>query len=81
MVSHNGTAGYQSPRLQEFSYALVGDALLVMHSDGLASSWNLDSHPGLRRRHPSIIAAVLYREAARQRDDVCVVVVKLRTAA
>jgi anti-sigma regulatory factor (Ser/Thr protein kinase) len=80
MVSHNGTAGFQNPRLQEFSYPLEGDALIVMHSDGLASSWNLDSHPGLRRRHPSVMAGVLYREAARQRDDVCVVVVKLRTA-
>lgn len=80
MVSHNGTAGFQSPRLQEFSYPLPEEALIVMHSDGLASSWNLDSHPGLRRRHPSIVAGVLYREAARQRDDVCVVVVKLRTA-
>lgn len=80
MVSHNGTAGYQSPRLQEFSYALAEEALIVMHSDGLASGWNLDRHPGLRRRHPSIVAGVLYREAARQRDDVCVVVVKLRPA-
>lgn len=80
MVSHNGTAGYQSPRLQEFSYTFADDALIVMHSDGLASSWNLDSHPGLRRRHPSIVAGALYRDAARQRDDLCVVVVKLRTA-
>lgn len=79
MVSHNGTAGFQSPRLQEFSYPLPEEALIVMHSDGLASSWSVDSHPGLRRRHPSIVAGVLYREAARQRDDVCVVVVKLRT--
>ncbi|HEX7363499.1 MAG TPA: ATP-binding SpoIIE family protein phosphatase [Bryobacteraceae bacterium] len=80
MVSHNGTAGYQSPRLQEFSYPLPEQALLVMHSDGLASSWNLDRHPGLRRRHPSVVAGVLYREAARQHDDACVVVIKLRPA-
>jgi anti-sigma regulatory factor (Ser/Thr protein kinase) len=77
LVSHNGTAGYHSPRLQEFSYVLPEVALLVMHSDGLHSRWNLDDYPGLRRRHPSIVAGVLYRDAARHRDDACVVVAKI----
>jgi anti-sigma regulatory factor (Ser/Thr protein kinase) len=76
MVSHNGTAGFHAQRLQEFSYSLPEQGLIVMHSDGLTSNWNLDNHPGLRRRHPSIIAAVLYRDASRNRDDVCVVAAK-----
>lgn len=76
MVSHNGTAGLHAPRLQEFSYPLSGEVLIVMHSDGLATNWNLDNYPGLRRRHPSIIAGVLYRDASRKRDDVCVVAAK-----
>jgi hypothetical protein len=77
MVSHNGTAGYQTPRLQEFSYSVPEESLLVMHSDGLTTSWNLNEYPGLRRRHPSIVAGVLYRDASRNRDDVCVVVAKV----
>jgi hypothetical protein len=76
MVSHNGTAGFQAPRLQEFSYPLPDEGLIVMHSDGLTTSWSLDDYPGLRRRHPSIIAGVLYRDASRGRDDVCVVAAK-----
>ena len=76
MVSHNGTAGYHSPRLQEFSYPLPQQALVIMHSDGLQTSWNLDDYPGLRRRDPSVIAGVLYRDAARNRDDICVAVAK-----
>ncbi len=76
MVSHNGTAGFHAPRLQEFSYPLSGEVLIVMHSDGLTANWNLDNYPGLRRRHPSIIAGVLYRDASRKRDDVCVVAAK-----
>ncbi len=77
MISHNGTAGYHSPRLQEFSYALPADGLLIMHSDGLHTSWNLDDYPGLRRRDPSVIAGVLYREATRNRDDACVVAARV----
>ncbi len=77
MVSHSGTAGYHSPRFQEFSYPLPDGALIVMHSDGLHTSWKLDSYPGLRRSHPSVIAGVLYRDATRVRDDVSVVVAKL----
>jgi anti-sigma regulatory factor (Ser/Thr protein kinase) len=76
MVSHNGTAGFQAPRFQEFSYPLPEEWLLVMHSDGLTTSWNLNEYPGLRRHHPSVIAGVLYRDASRNRDDVCVVVAK-----
>lgn len=77
MISHNGTAGYHSPRLQEFSYPMAEQAIIVMHSDGLHSGWTLDSHPGLRRRDPSVIAGVLYRDLTRNRDDACVVVLKI----
>ena len=76
MVSHSGTAGYNAPRIREFSYSLPEDALIVMHSDGLVTNWNLNDHPGLRRRHPSVIAGVLGRDATRNRDDLCVVVIR-----
>jgi hypothetical protein len=74
MVSHNGTAGHEARRMSEFSYSWTPDSLLVMHSDGLSGAWSLDKFPGLIRRHPSVIAGVLYREAGRDRDDACVVV-------
>lgn len=80
MVSHNGTAGFHIPRLQEFLYPLPEEALIVMHSDGLTTNWNLDHYPGLRRRHPSLIAGVLYRDASRNRDDVCVVATRITGA-
>ncbi|MBA3685488.1 MAG: serine/threonine protein kinase, partial [Planctomycetes bacterium] len=76
MVSHNGIVGNQLRKAQEFSYPWAADALLVMHSDGLQTRWNLDGSPGLPSRHPSVIAAALHRDAARGRDDASVVVVK-----
>ncbi len=77
MISHNGTAGHHSPRLQEFSYPLPEQGLVIMHSDGLHANWNIDDYPGLRRRDPSVVAGVLYRDAARNRDDICVMVAKI----
>jgi anti-sigma regulatory factor (Ser/Thr protein kinase) len=76
MVSHNGTAGHIAPRLQEFKYAFAAPPLVILCSDGLATSWSLDRYPGLTARDPALIAAVLYRDHARGRDDVTVVAVQ-----
>jgi len=73
-VSHNGTLGHEARYFKEYSYPWEAGALLVMHSDGLSSHWSLDPYPGLRLRHPALIAAVLYRDFSRHRDDVTVVV-------
>src|SRR5262245_20726675 len=76
MVSHSGIVGHEARKIQEFVYPWSQDSLLVMHSDGLATHWNLDQYPGLAGRSPSLIAGVLYRDFARGRDDVTVVVAK-----
>jgi hypothetical protein len=81
LVSHNGTAGLEVRKIQEFTYswraAASGEpSLLILHSDGLATHWDLARYPGLAQRHPSLIAGVLYRDFNRGRDDVTVVVAK-----
>ena len=77
LVSHNGTVGHQMRKAQEFVYPWDTGALLILHSDGLASHWKLDRYPGLLRQDPALIGAVLYRDHARRRDDVSVVVCRL----
>jgi anti-sigma regulatory factor (Ser/Thr protein kinase) len=77
LVSHNGTLGVQTRKIQEFEYKLATNALLIMHSDGLQSRWSLEKHPGLSQQHPAIIAAVLYRDYARGHDDVTVAAVRI----
>ncbi|HKN86114.1 MAG TPA: ATP-binding SpoIIE family protein phosphatase [Nitrospiraceae bacterium] len=76
MVSLNGTAGVEMRKVTEFSYPWADNAVLVLHSDGLVSHWNMDQYPGLCQRHPTIIAGVLCRDHERGRDDVTVVVAK-----
>ena len=75
-VSHNGTLGAHTSRIQEFQSEWPADAVLVMHSDGLQSKWDLLSYPGLITRHPAIIGGALLRDFRRQRDDASVVVIK-----
>jgi anti-sigma regulatory factor (Ser/Thr protein kinase) len=75
-VSHNGTLGLRVSKFQEFRADWPPDAVLVLHSDGLQSKWDLSSYPGLVTRHPAVIGGVLLRDFRRQRDDAGVVVVK-----
>jgi anti-sigma regulatory factor (Ser/Thr protein kinase) len=76
LVSLNGIVGHELRRVQEFSYPWPADGLLVMHSDGLESHWKLDGYPGLAARDPALVAGVLYRDFARGRGDVTVLVAR-----
>jgi anti-sigma regulatory factor (Ser/Thr protein kinase) len=74
MVSHNGILGVQLLRKQQFDYDYNPANRVIMHSDGLSARWSLGDYPGLAAHHAAVIAAVLYRDHARARDDVTVVV-------
>jgi anti-sigma regulatory factor (Ser/Thr protein kinase) len=76
MVSHNGTLGAAIRKLQEFTYPWPADGLVLLHSDGIHTSWNLDAYPGLEGSHAALIAGVLYRDQDRGRDDATVVVAR-----
>jgi hypothetical protein len=78
MISHNGIVGHNIHKSEEYRYGWPPSGLLVAHSDGLESQWSLDGHPGVRDCHASIIAALLYRDHSRKRDDVTVLAVKTR---
>jgi anti-sigma regulatory factor (Ser/Thr protein kinase) len=74
--SHNGTVGHLLQRVQEFTFPWSDSSILVMHSDGLRSGWDLNSYPGIWNKHPGLIAGILYRDFFRERDDVTVLVAK-----
>ena len=76
LVSLPGTAGHNARKIATFEYPFPAGSLLVMHSDGLSSSWTLDAHPGLFAAHPLVIAGVLFRDHARARDDASVIVAR-----
>ncbi|HXH29687.1 MAG TPA: ATP-binding SpoIIE family protein phosphatase [Bacteriovoracaceae bacterium] len=78
LITHNGTAGVQLRKVQAMTYPWDKDAILVIHSDGLRSHFNLKDYPGLLLRHPQLIAGVLFRDYKRVSDDSTVVVVRNR---
>ena len=76
LVSHSGTLGHVMSRIQEFKVEWPRDGVLVMHSDGLQTRWDVSRYPGLMARSSAIIAGVLLRDFRRERDDAGLVVVK-----
>jgi anti-sigma regulatory factor (Ser/Thr protein kinase) len=76
LVSQNGTVGRETRRIQEFTYEWPAGGLLVLHSDGISTRWRVHEYPGLATRHPTLVAAVLYRDFTRGRDDATAVVVR-----
>jgi hypothetical protein len=77
LVALSGIVGHQMRTLQEFVYPLPASALLILASDGVRPMWRFENYPGLARRHPSIVAATLWRDYGRGRDDASVVVTRL----
>jgi anti-sigma regulatory factor (Ser/Thr protein kinase) len=76
LVSMNGTAGHHARTVREFGASWRPESLLILHTDGLTSRWDLAARPGLAQRHPATIAATLLRDFARGNDDAAAVVVK-----
>jgi hypothetical protein len=74
MVSLNGTAGLNARKFQAFDYPAA--PLVILNTDGLMTHWSLNRYPGLHNAHPTLIAAVLYRDFARRRDDATVLVMR-----
>jgi anti-sigma regulatory factor (Ser/Thr protein kinase) len=74
----SGTLGINAapPRVRLAAFDWAPGGVLVLWTDGLTSRIQLTGHPGLLRRHPAVIAAVLYRDHVRERDDATVVVLR-----
>ncbi|MGA2411541.1 MAG: SpoIIE family protein phosphatase [Candidatus Binataceae bacterium] len=79
LLSHNGIVGTPVRKLHQFDYQWQRGDLLIMHSDGLSDRWKLNDYPGLARADTAVIAAVLYRDARRGRDDATVLVARLQS--
>ncbi len=77
IISYNGIIGHNIPNsLHNQQLEWSRNKLLVLHSDGLKSRWDLSKYPNLHRHHASTIAAVIYRDFSRHTDDALVLVCK-----
>ena len=76
LMSQHGTLGMQIRKLQDVAYPWPDHALVVLHSDGLLTRWNLKEFGGLLQCDPAVIAGWLLRDYTRGNDDVTIVVLK-----
>jgi hypothetical protein len=75
-VSMHGIVGQQIRTPRSFEYAWNPESVVVLHSDGIGSSWNLQKLPGITRKSAAVIAGAIWRAARRRNDDATVLVVK-----
>lgn len=76
IATDNGIVGHVISRPRELIHQCQPGTVVVVHSDGLTSSWHADRYPGLMQHHAALIAGVLYRDCQRGRDDSLVVVIR-----
>lgn len=77
LLSQHGIVGAgQLRKLHELPYDMREGSMLVLASDGLSTSWKLEKTPGLRTRHPALVAAGLYLLHRRGRDDTTVLALR-----
>ena len=74
LVPQNGIVGHGMPALRSTFATWPARGQLVMHSDGIMARWRMDAYEGLESVHPGLLAGMIYRDFARERDDVTVVV-------
>jgi hypothetical protein len=75
-ISTNGTLGARLGNVRVWTYPWAEGATLLMTSDGLSNSWEINSYPGLLNRSPQLLAAILMRDYGRDADDATVLVAR-----
>lgn len=76
-ISQHGIVGGQLRKVTTMTYDVPRGSLVVLASDGLSASWKIEKTPGLRERHPALVAAALYALYRRGRDDATAVVQRI----
>ena len=74
LVPQNGIVGHTMPTLRGSTVPWPAGARLVLHSDGVSARWRPEAYPGLMDMHPALMAGVIFRDFARERDDATILV-------
>jgi len=76
---YNGIIGHNIPRtLNNTVVPYEKHQMIVMHSDGLRTRWNLSDMQSILKHEPQMIAAALYKDQMRGTDDATIFVGKIR---
>jgi len=79
LVPQNGIVGHGMPAPRSSTVAWSAGARLIMHSDGILPRWRADAYENQMPLHPALLAGLIYRDFARDRDDATVLVIRDRS--
>lgn len=75
---YNGIIGHNIPRtLNNTVVPYKKHQIIIMHSDGLRTRWNLNELTSIFKHSPGIIGAAIYKENVRGTDDATILVGKI----
>jgi len=78
-MSYNGIVGHNIPTtMNDQGYSIQEYNQLVLCSDGIKTRWEISKYPGILKHDPTLLAACIYKDHARQTDDMSVVIIKVR---
>ncbi len=76
-LSYNGIIGHSIPNtMNDHHYDWEDNDLMVLHTDGLNSRWDIQKYPSILKHDSIILAAALYKDHNRGTDDVTVVIIR-----
>jgi len=76
LVPQNGIVGHGMPTPRSINVAWPAGARLVLHSDGILPRWRAEAYEAESAVHPALLAGLIYRDFARDRDDATVLVLR-----
>lgn len=75
---YNGIIGHNIPRtLNNTLVPYQKHQIIIMHSDGLRTRWNLNDLTSIMKQNPGVISASLYKDNVRGTDDATILVGKI----
>jgi hypothetical protein len=75
-IPNNGTLGARLDKVRVWSQAWAEGASIVLASDGVSASWDINDYPGLLQKSPQMLAGILMRDYGRDSDDATVLVAR-----
>jgi anti-sigma regulatory factor (Ser/Thr protein kinase) len=76
LVSYNGIIGHSIPgTIANHVFQWSKNDLLIIHSDGLSSRWDIQKYPMILKHDYSILVAAILKDNIRGNDDVTVIAV------
>ena len=73
-IPSNGTLGARLSNVRVWPHRWTEGTTLVMASDGISATWDMNAYPGLPGKSPQLIAGILLRDFCRKSDDATVLV-------